>query len=125
MFLLRILALFSFLELGFDPFEQTQNAIREGKYQPIIEQVGNAIDLTLGDRSGLYTKAQAEEVLKHFFANHPPRSVNIAYKGSQVGGLRYAIGTMTSVYSENYKLYILIREKDNKVIIQELRFQLQ
>lgn len=119
---LKIAILSLGLSFNYDPFEAISNAIREGKYWVISEEMNQSVELTLGNKSGLYTKNQAELLLKTFFRAHPPRVVSIATKGNK-GTDQFAIGKLSTADGGNYRLFILLREKDKELVIHEIRFQ--
>jgi hypothetical protein len=117
------IALLSFgLSFSVDPFDALSNAIREGKYWVISEEMDQSIELTLGNKSGLYTRNQAELLLKTFFRSHPPRMVSLTTKGNK-GTDQFAIGKLSTADGSNYRLFILLREKDKELVIHEIRFQ--
>ena len=106
-----------------DILDQVGGYIRESKVEQISEMIGSSIELTIGDREGVYSKKQAEIVLKNFFINHEPRTMQIVHKGNNGENIKYAIGTFSTKYGEIYRVYFLLKLKNGQGTLQELRFE--
>ncbi|MFM7079980.1 MAG: DUF4783 domain-containing protein, partial [Bacteroidota bacterium] len=64
-----------------DVFTDIANAIRSGEAKAITNFCGNTVNLTILNQEDVYSRAQAEQVLKSFFAKNTPRSFTIVHKG--------------------------------------------
>lgn len=71
----------------------------------------------------MYSKAQAEMVLKDFFSKNSPKSFTIIHRGVSKEGARYAIGTLTTTQGQNIRTYFFFKESGGMAYIQELRFE--
>ena len=60
--------------LALDIFDDIGNALRTGDSRQLSSYFGPTIDLTIGLREDVYSKAQAELILKDFFTKNPPKS---------------------------------------------------
>jgi hypothetical protein len=70
----------------------------------------------------MYSKTQAEMVVRDFFSKNTPTSFKIIHKGTSNQGSEYAIGTLiTSVGS--FRTYIYVKQKSTGYTIQEIRFE--
>lgn len=98
------------------------NALRSGDAGMVSRFFGNSIDLTIVANEDVYSKTQAEQILKEFFSKNTPRSFTILHKGESREGARYAIGTLVTAQGQVYRTYFYIKAKGNFPIIQELRF---
>ncbi len=92
----KILAiLFVFLFAGSfataDIFDDIANSLRSGDARAVSRFFGNTVDLTIINQEEVYSKMQAEQILRDFFSKNTPRSFNIIHQGVKEGA-RYAIG---------------------------------
>src|SRR4051812_32248278 len=96
---LKWLAMFfmlcSFMNIA-DIYDDISNAIRSGNAKQLVTYVGANIDLTIGSQEAVYSKAQAEQILRDFFAKNPAKSFTVLHKGASKEGTQYAIGTYVS-----------------------------
>ena len=82
-----------------------------------------SVDLSLPDTEGAFSKKQAEQILKMFFNNNPPKQFTSDHSGSSGYGASYIIGTYTNTESQKFRVYILIKPKDSIGFIQQLQFE--
>ncbi len=104
-----------------DPYEDIANAIRSGDAKSVSRYFSSSVDLTLIGQEDVYSKAQAEQILKDFFNKNTPRSFSIIHRGESKDGSKYAIGNLTTS-SGNYRVYYYFKVAAGNVNIQELRF---
>lgn len=110
---------------GIDIFEDIGSSIRSGDANSISKFFGNSVDLTIINQEEMYSKAQAEQMLKDFFSKNTPVSFAIIHKGVSKEGSKYAIGTLTTSQGTTYRTYFYIKQSGNNYYIQELRFMLE
>jgi len=80
------------------------------------------VDLTLPDNEGTYSKAQAELIMKDFFAKNPPDTFEINHQGSSNKGSIYAIGTYVAS-SHSFRNYILLKKISEDLKITQFRLE--
>lgn len=97
------------------------NAIRKGNATELAVYFNSSIDLTVLGKEGSYSKAQAEQIVKEFFAKNTPKSFEIKHQGTSSDGSYYAIGTLIT-NNGSYRTYFLIKNIANKNFIQQLQF---
>ena len=117
-FVISTLATFASLDI----FDEIGNSIRTGDATSISNYFGNTVDLTIGNQEEVYSKVQAEQILKDFFSKNSPKSFSIIHKGESKEGARYAIGTLTTVQGITFRAYFYVKQQGSSSIIQELRF---
>lgn len=120
-FLLALTAIGSILSAA-DMLDDVANALRSGDARSVSRYFGSTIELTILNQEEVYSKTQAEQVLKDFFQKNQPRSFTILHKGESKEGSRYAIGKMVTAQSQVYRTYFFIKATGGQPIIQELRF---
>ena len=106
-----------------DVFDDIGTAIRSGDARQIARFFNNNVDLTIFNQEEVYSKAQAEMVLKDFFSKNAPKSFTIIHKGVSKEGARYAIGTLTTTQGQNIRTYFFVKESGGNSSIQDLRFE--
>lgn len=104
-------------------FEQVGGAIRSGDAKSIARFFNTNVDLTIANQEEVYSKAQAEMVLKDFFSKNTPKNFTIIHQGVSKEGNKYAIGTLTTAQGSNFRTYFFVKESGGNSYIQELRFE--
>jgi|GEM_PF-96534 len=97
------------------------DALRSGNTTVLSGYFNTSIELAILDQEDIYSKQQAEQIIKEFFAKHVPSSFVILHKGGKEGS-QYAIGNLTTT-SGNFRVTLLIKQKENKPYIHQLRFE--
>ncbi|MEZ5042211.1 MAG: DUF4783 domain-containing protein [Saprospiraceae bacterium] len=82
----------------------------------------NSIELSVLDQEDIYSKAQAIQMLKDFFAKHQPKSFSQLHHGSApTNDSQYCIGNLVTS-DMTYRVYIYMKMSGEKTVIQEIRF---
>lgn len=116
LFLLLSLSLFA------DSFDDVALAIKNSNTKEITKYFNQTVELTILDNEGVYSKPQAEVMLKNFFTQNPPINVTVNHRGSSSQGSKYA----TAIYEYakgKFRIYIYMKESPTGMMIQELRFE--
>ncbi len=98
------------------------NGLKAGNATQIADNSGDNVLLTIMDKGNTYSKAQALQILRDFFAKNSVRAFDLKHKGDSPNG-RYAIGTLVT-RNGNYRVNIFMKNEGRKEVIKELRFQL-
>lgn len=106
---------------SFASVDEVLSAIKRGNASQLSKYFDNTIDITLTDKSNTYSKSQAELVLKDFFANNVVTSFEVVHKGDNTGS-QYITGTLETK-NGGYRTTIYIKQKGDKQLLQELRFE--
>lgn len=96
-------------------------ALRAGNAAELSKHFDDNVEVTLPVKSDSYSKAQAQMILKDFFANNDVRGFELKHKGDSPGG-HYCIGTLQTK-SGNFRAHVFMKTKGNKELVKELRFQ--
>lgn len=70
------------------------SAFKAGNAAKIASYFAENVDLSILDTENLYSKSQAEQILKSFFTKHSPSEFIIVHKGKS-GTSEYFIGELT------------------------------
>jgi hypothetical protein len=98
-------------------------AIRAGNAKELSNYFHTTVDLTVLGKEGLYSKIQAEQILRDFFIRHPPVSYTPREKPSDKANSNYGIGIYQAKGIKNFKIYFLIRKIGNQSFIQQLTIE--
>lgn len=94
---------------------KTGNSLQLSKY------FNSSIELAIPGKEDIYSSKQAELILKDFFAKHVPSNFVVLHKGGKEGS-QYAIGNLTTS-NGNFRVTLLIKMKEGKPFIHQLRFE--
>jgi len=117
--------LFTASTKALDIYDEIANAIRSGDSKQIAMYFGNSIDLTIMNQEDVYSKAQAELIVKDFLYKNSPKTFSILHKGSSKEGTLYAIGNLVTLNGKTFRTSFFVKMGAGKYIIQELRFESQ
>jgi len=97
------------------------NALKTGNTAELSKFFNSSIQLAILEQEAIYSKQQAELIVKDFFAKHVPTNFVILHKGGKEGS-QYAIGNLTTS-TGNYRVTMLIKQRENKPYIHQLHFE--
>jgi len=96
-------------------------AMKTGNASAVAKYFDSSVEISMPDKSNSYSKSQAELVLKDFFTSNPVKSFEIIHKGENAGS-QYCIGTLQTK-NGSYRTTIFMKQKGDKQVLQELRFE--
>ncbi|MBL4585546.1 MAG: DUF4783 domain-containing protein [Flavobacteriales bacterium] len=99
-------------------------AIELGNHKELSKHFDTKVDLTILTKENSYSKAQAELIIKDFFAKGKVTAYQVIHRGKSRDGASYAIGTLTTA-TRTFRTYVLTKSVNGKVRIQQLRFEAQ
>lgn len=102
--------------------ENIAAAIKTGNSKELAKYFGPTVEIIIPGIDGAFSKAQAEVIMKDFFAKSAPVSFTINKKGNSAGGSQYMIGTYQSK-TESLNVYILLKPVSNILMIQQIHFE--
>jgi hypothetical protein len=126
----KILLILLFHLICFVPVLQAQQgtfpeaivlAFRAGNAEELTKHFYNNIELIILENEDVYSKTQAEQILRKFFTDHRPSSFNIIHEGGKETS-RYAIGSL-STSSGNFRVSFLIKNQEGTPLIHQLRIE--
>jgi hypothetical protein len=118
-----LLITFTAQVFAMDVYDEIANSIRSGDARQLATFFGATIDLTILTQEDVYSKTQAEQVVKDFFSKNPPKSFDIIHKGASPEGTQYAIGTLVTSTGKKFRTSFYIKNSGGKSILQELRIE--
>ncbi len=128
---IKYILLFAFsisaLAFSIDVIDEIASAIRSGNPKNISKYFIENIDLKVIDQEDVYSKQQAEMILKDFFTKHPVKTYTIAHKSdpkynSPKYSSQYVIGTIETTNGK-FRTYFLIKTLGAETLIQQFRIE--
>ncbi len=105
-------------ELG----RQVTAAIQAGDAREITANFNAMVDLNLPGIEDSYGKAQAERILRDFFAKYPVKSYKVTKSGKSNDGSRFVIGKLESG-DKSFRVFYLIKKNEEKSLIHQFQVQ--
>lgn len=124
-----ILLLFFFFQISGHVFssdvttvpEVIINAIKTGNAKELAKYFNQNIELVILAEENVYSKTQAELILKDFFSKNTPTEFTILHQGGKEGA-QYAIGSVKTS-TGNFRIYFLLKFKNDQPYIHQLKIE--
>jgi len=105
-----------------DIIKSIADAVRKGNATELSQYFYTTIDLSVQEKEGTFSKAQAEQVLKDFFSKNHPKTFEIKHQGNSSDGSNYVIGNLVTLKG-NFRVYFLIKNIGGKQFLQQLQIE--
>lgn len=103
------------------PLEDIVNAIKSNRTEELSKYFDNIVPVTINNNQTIYSRNQAEVVLKDFFERNLPKDFLVLDNGSPNSTTKFIIGNLITPSGLKYSVYILIKQKDSNYYFQEIR----
>lgn len=103
------------------PMEDVVNAIKNNRIEDMSRYFDNIVPVTINNTQTIYSRNQAEAVLKDFFEKNIPKDFLIMDNGSPNSATKFIIGNLVTPSGNKYNVYILMKQKDSNFYLQEIR----
>lgn len=120
--ILTILSLFIAFAVNAQALEDVTNGIRSGNEAAVAKYFDNTVAITISNNQSIYSKAQAEIVLKDFFNKNQVKDFTVKQGGPSGDNAKYAVGTLTTS-NGIYQIYLVMKLKNNDYVLREIRFE--
>lgn len=118
--LITLAAVFSSFT-AFISIDEVVAALKGGDAAAVARHFDNTVELTMPDKSNNYSKSQAEMVLKDFFSTNGVKDFLVIHKGENAGS-QYCIGTLVTK-NGSFRTTVFMKQKNDKQLLQEIRFE--
>jgi hypothetical protein len=105
-----------------DVSTEVLDAVKQGNAAAIAKNFNDKIDLKILDQEDVYSKAQAELVLKDFFAKHPVKSFVESHSSNAKSANQFVVGTLTSTNGK-YRVSFLLKKFGDRFLISQFRIE--
>lgn len=119
-----LLTLLSFMSLSDGVLNDISNAIKQGKAVEVAKHFGTNVDLTLPGSEGTFSRAQAEVLLRNFFASHTPAQISTVHRTSRDGSF-FAILSLQTRAGDDFRVTILLKEVSENYLLHQIKFEAQ
>ena len=105
-----------------DVINNVRTAIKTGNSKELSNYFGSMVGLNFDGEKSSYSKSQAEFVLKDFFKKNPPVDFQIIHQGvSKNKSFKYIMGEYI-VSNGSFRIYILIKQKEESFFVDTMDF---
>ena len=102
--------------------DNVSNLLKQGNSTELSNYFISNIDLTLLDVDDVYSKQQAEVIIRQFFENVKPTAFNIKHEGKSKLDDYYYIGKLNTAKGV-YRVTFLLKNENDKFLIKKLRIE--
>jgi Domain of unknown function (DUF4783) len=104
--------------------DEITGAIRIGNAGELSRYLDSRVDISLPDKSDSYSKIQAEMIIRDFFSTNGVQNFLIKHRGTNGGGSEFCVGVLQTKNGD-YRTTLFVKQKGDRQLLQELRFQAQ
>ena len=122
LFILLTITLFGAAIAKADVFDEVVIALKSGNAKEVSKYFNSNVELTMLNDEGVYSKQQAELVLKNFLTQNAPKNVSIQHRGASAQGAKYAIAIYECAQGK-YRAYIFMKDSGSGMLVHELRIE--
>ncbi len=117
-----LVAVLSAFAVKGDIFDNVAAGIRHNSAKEVANYFNSSVELNIENNEGVYSKTQAEMVLKNFFGKHPCTQFKITHRAKSYGNNSFSIGSF-STNAGGYRVTIYVKEINGKNLIHEMKFE--
>jgi hypothetical protein len=97
-------------------------ALKTGNTRELAAHLLPNVDLTIMDNSEVYSKAQAEQILRKFFDEHEPLDMTVDHEGVSKMGDAYCIGKLKTARGD-FRVTFFLKKTGGKTLVKQLRIE--
>ena len=117
-----LIVLIATLSMSFKGETDSINAaFKNGDVSVLTLNMNETVELVILEKENIYSKTQAEQILKRFFSNHKPVGFEVLHNGGSKNS-QYYIGSLKTEKG-TFRVYYLLKNKDGKSRIFQLRIE--
>lgn len=106
-----------------DVFDDVVGALKAQNAKELTRYFNANIELTINDNEGVYSKQQAEIMLKSFLAQNPPKTITISHRGASGQGAKYAIAIYETTQGK-FRVYVFMKDNGSGTsLVHEMRIE--
>lgn len=102
--------------------EKVTKAIEAGNASKLALHFTQKVDLSIPGTDDVFSSAQAEQILKEFFQEHPPEKLELEHSGTSKMEDRYRIGKLITS-EEDFRLTYFMKKVEGTPRIKKLRIE--
>ncbi|MDQ3190360.1 MAG: DUF4783 domain-containing protein [Bacteroidota bacterium] len=102
--------------------EAIAQAFKTGNAKELSKYFSSNVELKVFNKEDVYSKTQAEIIVKDFFTKNQPKNYLEVHNGTSKAGAQYIIGQL-STSSGTFRVNYFLKKVGELYLIQELRFE--
>ena len=107
-----------------DILEDLAAQFKSGNTKEIAKHFAPSVELLIIDQEDVYSKAQAEQILKDFFVKNPPAKSGIIHSVNSNPKYRYGVISLQTKNSKfRINITLMLQKTSNVFLITELRIE--
>ena len=107
-----------------DIFDKIASSMKSGNSHDVASYFDSSVEMKIIDKTAVYSRNQAEMVLKDFFERNKVKNFTIIHRGTSSKGARYAIGNLETAQG-SFRTYLFVKEAQGNLTIQQLNIENQ
>ncbi len=96
-------------------------SFKAGNAEELAKHFHDNLELIILKEEDVYSRSQAEQIIRKFFIEHKPEAFKIIFEGGKENS-RYAIGSLHASGKE-FRVYLLMKKQDGSPQIHQLRIE--
>ena len=96
-------------------------ALKAGSAKDLVKFMNNNVEMVILDKEGIYSKSQAEMILRDFFSKNQPKKFSLMHQGGKAES-KYGIGDLTTG-TQTFRIYFLLKTTNGKSLIHQFRIE--
>ncbi len=98
------------------------DAMKVGNSTELAKYFNNSVEIVILTSESVYSRQQAEQVVKNFFAKNSPKNFTLLHQGGK-SEAQYAIGSLEVADNKKFRVYFLVKEQSGNPLIHQLRIE--
>lgn len=120
--LFTIILLIAFKVASADVIDDVAVAFKAGNSKALAAYFSTTVELSVLNTEEIYSRAQAELILKDFFQKNPPKGVKVIHK--VVSNANYKFGVISMVTAkDNFRVSYELKNNAGKFLINQIRIE--
>lgn len=103
-------------------FDDITNAVKAGQVTELSAYFATSIECDMLGNDNVYSKAQATQIMKDFFAKYKPKSFSPLHKSGK-GQVKYIIGSYATTAGETFRMTFFVKQEGDTFLLQQIRVE--
>lgn len=102
-----------------DAIDQIISSFSEGNADKLSQYFGGSVEIATPTGEGVYSKAQAKQVVSRFFSQNKVQSSHLIHNGTSSSGSKFIVLNYKA-NQEEYRITIFLKQSGSDFLIQEI-----
>lgn len=105
-----------------DVIDDISSCIKGANTKELSKYFSSTVSMTLVNDEGIYSRVQAEIILRDFFSRNPPTNVKISHRLDSNPNFRYVVLNLETA-KDTYRVSYKLTNNDNEFKVTEFRIE--